>query len=423
MQPEYQYKELSGGTSLLAIHDGKFKSNAITVRFLTEYNRSDAAALALIPAVISSCCQKYPTGKEFSQRLSALYGTAVSGSSDQKGDIYEIAFSVDYLDDSFALDGEDISTQACGLLLDCIFDPALEDGGFAKTEFEMRRNDLLDEIDGEINDKISYALNLAYETVYRGEPSAEKYYGSRGDVEKITPREAYEVYKKLLETAKVEISFCGCGDFDRLLPLFERFESGKVRKNPAYISYSKRKPKPARVEKQMSVTQANLVIAFKPEIHDIYCAQVMSTIYGGAPFSKLFANVREKLSLCYFCSAMYSEAKGTMFVVSAVEEKNIALAEREIINQLSLVAKGDFSDDDIASAKLCLTSRMNAVGDRVFSLEGWYNLCLKRGEIISPQEYSNRLNAVTREDIAAMARDMKLDTVFVLKNGGEPCEI
>ncbi len=423
MQPEYQYKELSGGASLLAIHDGKFKSNAITVRFLTEYNRKDAAALALIPAVISSCCQKYPTGKEFSQRLSALYGTAVSGSSDQKGDIYEIAFSVDYLDDGFALDGEDISGEACRLLLDCIFHPALEDGGFAKTEFEMRRNDLLDAIDGEINDKVSYALNLAYETVYRGEPSAEKYYGSREDVECVTPRGAYEVYKKLLETARVEISFCGCGEYKRLEPLFERFADGRIRGNPAFISYSKRKPEPARVEKRMSVAQANLVIAFKPEIHDIYTAQVMSTIYGGAPFSKLFANIREKLSLCYFCSAMYSEAKGTLFVVSAVEEKNIALAEREIINQLSLVAKGDFSDEDIESAKLALTSRMKAVGDRVFSLEGWYNLCLKRGEIISPQEYSRRLNAVTRGDIAAMAQDMKLDTVFVLKNGGEPCEM
>lgn len=423
MQPEYQYKELSKGVSLLTIHDGKFKSNAITVRFLTGFNRRDAAALALIPAVISSCCEKYPTGKEFSQRLSALYGTSVSGSSDQKGDIYEIAFSVDYLDDSFALNGEDISAQACGLLNDCIFSPAIENGGFAKTEFEMRRNDLLDAIDGEINDKISYALNLAYETVYHGEPSAEKYYGTREDVEKITPREAYEVYKRLLETAKVEISFCGCGDYKRLAPFFERFADGKIRENPAYISYSRCKQTPARVEKLMNVAQANLVLAFKPQIHDIYTAQVMSMIYGGAPFSKLFANVREKLSLCYFCSAMYSEPKGTMFVVSAVEEKNIALAEKEIVNQLSLVADGDFSDDDIASAKLALTSRMKAVGDRVFSLDGWYNLCLKRGEIISPQEYSRRLNNVKREDIAALARDMKLDTVFVLKNGGEPCEI
>ena len=377
MQPEYQYKELSEGVSLLTIHDGKFKSNAITVRFLTGFNRRDAAALALIPTVISSCCEKYPTGKEFSQRLSALYGTSVSGSSDQKGDIYEIAFSVDYLDDSFALNGEDISAQACGLLNDCIFSPALEDGGFAKTEFEMRRNDLLDAIDGEINDKISYALNLAYETVYRGEPSAEKYYGSREDVEKITPREVYEVYKRLLETAKVEISFCGCGDYKRLAPFFERFADGKIRENPAYISYSRCKQTPAQVEKLMNVAQANLVLAFKPQIHDIYTAQVMSMIYGGAPFSKLFANVREKLRLCYFCSAMYSEPKGTMFVVSAVEEKNIALAEKEIVNQLSLVADGDFSDDDIASAKLALTSRMKAVGDRVFSLDGWYNTLLK----------------------------------------------
>lgn len=408
---------------MLIIRDGKFKSNTITVRFLTEYNRENAAALALIPAVISSCNSKYPTGKEFSKRLSALYGTAVSGFSDQKGDIYEIAFSVDYLDDRYALSGESISEQAFEILIDCIFRPAIEDGGFAATEFEMRRNDLLDAIDGEINDKVSYAMNLAYETVYRGEPSAEKYYGSREDVESITPQRAFKVYKKLLAEAKTEISLCGCGDFDKLMPMLEVFENGGAGKCPAFVSFSPCKPRPEYVEEHISCSQANMVMAFKSGRRDVYTAQVMSMIYGGAPFSKLFANVREKLSLCYFCSAMYSEAKGTMFVVSAVEESNIEAAKSEILRQLSLIAEGDFSDDDVASAKLMLESRMKAVGDRILSLEGWYNLGLRRGELLSPGEYSQRIRAVGREDIAAFARDMKLDTVFVLKNGGEPDEI
>lgn len=420
MQPEY--KELPGGASALVIRDGKFKSNTITVRFLTEYSREDAASLALIPAVISSCSEKYPTGKEFSKRLSALYGTSVSGFSDQKGDICEIAFSVDYLDDRYALSGENISEQAFEILLDCIFHPAIENGGFAATEFEMRRNDLLDAIDGEINDKVSYAMNLAYETVYRGEPSAQKYYGSREDVESVTPQRAFKVYEKLLREAKIEISFCGCGDFDKLAPMLGVFDSVGSGNCPEYISFSPCKPEPEYAEAHISCSQANMVMAFKSGRRDIPTAQVMSMIYGGAPFSKLFANVREKLSLCYFCSAAYSEAKGTMFVVSAVEESNIEAAKSEILRQLSLMAEGDFTDDDISSAKLMLESRLKSVGDRVLSLEGWYNLGIRRGELLSPAEFAQRIRAVGREDIVAFARDMKLDTVFVLKNGGEPDE-
>ena len=134
----------------------------------------------------------------------------------------------------------------------------------------------------------------------------------------------------------------------------------------------------------MSVAQANLVMAFKPEKHDLRTAQVLSCVYGGAPFSKLFANVREKMSLCYFCQSIYSETKGTMFVVSAVEFDNIEKAKNEIIRQLSLIADGEVTEDELRSAKLILANSYRSREDKIFLIDDWYACGNLRGEVPYP---------------------------------------
>ena len=57
--------------------------------------------------------------------------------------------------------------------------------------------------------------------------------------------------------------------------------------------------------------------------------RLMAALFGGTPNSKLFLNVREKLSLCYYCSASYNSMKGIMLVQSGVEVKRIWSARRK----------------------------------------------------------------------------------------------
>ncbi len=418
MRSSYDRRDLGGGVYLSQISDPKFKTNTVFIRFMIEYSEKDAAALALIPAVLTSCSAEYPTGTEFNKKLNALYGTTVSGAVNQMGDIYELKISADFLADRYALGGDRISDDVSKLLVGCIFNPAVENGGFAEDEFEMRRKDLLDAIDAEINDKISYAMSLSFETVYRGESRACKYYGSREAVEKVTPAEAYEVYKRVLKKAKVEISFCGHGGFDDAIKVLEEaFKTDRQSwSTPSFLSYSPIKPEPEYVTKHMSVAQANLVMAFKPEKHDLRTAQVLSCVYGGAPFSKLFANVREKMSLCYFCQSIYSETKGTMFVVSAVEFDNIEKAKNEIIRQLSLIADGEVTEDELTSAKLILANSYRSREDKISLIEDWYACGNLRGEVLTPEEYIEKLSEVTREDVIDLAKSFKLDTVYIQRD-------
>lgn len=417
MQNQLLSRSLARGVTLKCVSDPKFRSNIVTVKLLVKNSGENLAALALLPSVLSYTNANYPTSDKMNTRLNELYGASLFSSCGQRGDMYEISVSCEYILDKYTL-GEKIADDAVKILIDCLIDPALEDGVFAEEEFDIRKNDLLDAIDGEINDKTSYALTLAYPTIYCGELASQKYYGTREEVEALTPHDVYSIYKQVISSALIEIIFTGGGDFDSQASLFEGVFSDRPPLNIAYYSPSPIKPETAICEEILDVSQANMVLAFKTDNQDHFANRLMTSIYGGG-YSKLFETVREKLSLCYFCDAGYSEVKSAMTVVSAVDFENIDAAKSEMIRQLSLVAQGDFTDEELENKKHQLAASLRSTADSISALSSWHYLCTLRGNDMTIDDYISKINAVTRDDVINSARDMKLDTVFVLKGGAD----
>ena len=146
----------------------------------------------------------------------------------------------------------------------------------------------------------------------------------------------------------------------------------------------------------------------------LFRSKLMSTLLGETPFSKLFANVREKLSLCYYCASGFNDSKGTLMIDSGVENVNVEKARVEILNQLDDIRKGNFTDEEMSNSILSILNLLKGVGDTPSSLVNWYFSRFCRGEIISPDEEISRIKAVTREQIIEAANSFKLDTVYVM---------
>ena len=98
----------------------------------------------------------------------------------------------------------------------------------------------------------------------------------------------------------------------------------------------------------MDVNQAKLVIGLRAGMNDAnddyFAYRVMTDIFGGGPYSRLFLNVREKMSLCYYADSHFERGSGILIVDCGIEFENREKAQNEIIRQLELVAKGDFVD-------------------------------------------------------------------------------
>ena len=177
------------------------------------------------------------------------------------------------------------------------------------------------------------------------------------------------------------------------------------------------------VVEPMGVAQSKLNIGLrmgKAAMDDPFAARVFNAVYGGTATSKLFANVRERLSLCYYCASSVDYQKNVMFVYSGIETENYEKARDEIFNQLELVKKGDFSDEELSNAVASLVDSYVQIGDSLGSLIAHRVSSDLLGISLSREEQIEQIKSVTRERVIAVAQDITADTVYLLKGiGGE----
>lgn len=416
MPINYSREKIADGIHYSTIINKRLKTNSIAVYLLTELAEETAALNAVIPTVLASTNANYPTFTELNRKHDSLYGSGIASYYSKYGDTQNLMLSASCINDRYSFDGEKITAELAAILADCLTDPNLEGEAFQKKNFALKKQELLDAIDAEINEKRSYAFKRANFNIYKGEPAAVPFSGSKERAEAITASSAYEQYKKLMKTAQIEILFVGaepdesCKQVltDSLLKIDRSYGGSNSSK------LSPLKAEVCRVTEPHDVAQSKMVMAFKTGYNNLAVMRLMNSVYGGSPVSKLFMNVREKLSLCYYCSSGYNDRKGVLYVDSGIEHANAKKAETEIINQLEAMKKGDFTDDELENARRTMLNGIKGVSDNANDIGNWYFQRIYAGDIFTPEEYIERLKKVTREEVIAAANSLKLDTVYVL---------
>lgn len=413
----YLRKVIADGVGYSTITDPKFKTNKIKVIFVTDLKEETAAANAMAIGIMASSNSKYKNISEITAKLNSLYGANIGASISKQGDFQNLSISVAAIHNRYALEGEDISGEITDILLDCIFSPNAHNGKFADEPFDFRKKDLLDTIDAEINNKRGYAIIQAQRLAFKGENSENSSYGKKENAQAVTSEQAYEAYQNLLKNSSIEIYFVGPEEDrsveNKLTDAFSKLERSS--NEIEFVDFSKAKEEVLYNEEKLDVSQCKMVMAFKSDCADRYSMKLMNTILGGTPFSKLFLNVREKLSLCYYCASSYNQLKGTMFIDCGIEEENIEKTRKEILNQIEQIKLGNFDDDEVNNSILSIINSLKGVGDTTASYINWYYSCLVNKEIIQPADTIERYKAVTREQIIEAAKSLKLDSVYVMK--------
>ena len=423
MENLYNRRKIADEVYFTSITDTKFKINRIGVMFITDLSEN-AAVNAVIPRLLTKCNAKL-TMPQLNRRLAELYSANLSWSVYADGDYQLSEMSTAVLNNKYALDGEDILKEAAQILLDCIFDPYLENGLFPAQSLELEKQNQIDDNDAEINNKTQYAYLKAYEEAFRGEPAEIRWGGKNSEVEAITPGSAVKAYERMIKNTRVEIICVGESDFAGMDSIFaEAF--GKIERCPEKLVPTKRssaKPEPARFTETLDIEQSKLVMFHKTDYNSRFPLIVMQSLYGGTESSKLFSNVREKMSLCYYCYSRAGYAKGYVTTECGVDENNLARTEAECLNQLEEIKKGNFTDEDVNKCKLYL---VNGLRSSVDTVSGVGSKCLSGilypEQAIPISEMIERVNAVTRYEIIEAANSLIPDTVFILRSDKEAAE-
>ena len=413
-------KKIANGVNIHYIKTEKFKTNYISFNFVTALDKDSVHYNSMLPLILMRGCAKYPTQAEINKRLQYLYSGDIAARNSAFGEYHIFGFKANMVNNRFASD-IDVELETVNLLCQMIFEPYLTDGAFDIAYTEGEKINLIDTIEAEINEKGKHAINRLMSEMCKNEVFGISKLGTVKDVKSITSASLYEAYKRALKEYPIEIFFVGDGDFDKIAECFENAFKGMER-NPIKIEEATLVEEVKEVKHVTdieNVKQGKLVLGFrtgyKPSDNEYHLMQLFNEIYGSSPVAKLFLNVREKMSLCYYCRSIINQRNGIMLVSSGIEAKNKEIAQKAILEQLDMIKNGNVTEEELNSAKKSLRNGYLQIYDSAEAMEVWAFFRGICNISTTPYKECEKIENATVEQIRRVASRIKLDTVYFLK--------
>lgn len=420
MEKNFSRLKIGKAVNFNVIKDERFKTGRISVNMFLPLDEKTASVYALLPFVLTNSCRKYPNFTRLNQKLADLYGASLFSDINKIGDMQVLTVAVSFLDDKFALGNENLSAQLAQLLCDIIFDPLIENGSFKEENVNQEKRQLIELLESEYNDKKILAKTRCEQLMCKNEKFGINKLGDKETLSKITQDDLFDAWKSVLKIARIEIMALGDLNENSVLEILENNFSKIKRENIVNCEtlIIKNVEKVKEKYDTLDVSQSKLVMGFRTqaalEDKEVMAVRIAVSLFGATPRSKLFLNVREKLSLCYYCSAKYDRNKGIMLVQSGVEKKNIEKAKKEILNQLDEVKKGNFTDEELDETKRSLANSYRTIGDFLSGLENFYLSQVFDSEFLPTESFIEKMYKVSKEEVINAANLINLDTVYVL---------
>lgn len=403
------------------IYSDRFNTTYISFHFYLPLCNDTMTEDALLPYLLTSCCEEYKTFTELNTRLLQLYGAELSCSVSKSGDYLHTKIGLSVINNSFAYDNENVLHEGVKLLTSLIFSPSVSKGAFHTADLQREKRKTIERIESEINNKRSYARTRLIEMLFENEPYGRFLYGTSQEVEAISETSAYKAWERMLKKSYIHINVVG-----KELPngLFDLVKSEIAKTDRTAISNVSAsapllpKDKPLVKTEHMDITQGKLVMGFSSEVYGTLQKalplMLFSDIFGGGPYSRLFSNVREKLSLCYYCSSQQRRSKGFLMVDSGVEADKAEEAEQAILKELQDIQSGIVEESRLSASKKSVIDSLASYYDSPNALDMWYTRDIGANDSLTPDDAIAMIEDITAEDIVKTARGIKLHSVYKL---------
>ena len=411
------------GVTLRHYREDRFKQGCMSIQFVCPMKREEASLNALLPAVLLRGTAVHPDLRAITERLDDLYGASVSTMVRRVGDYQTVGVYAGFISDRYALPGDRVLEPMGGFLREILLEPALEDGVFRQDYVNSEAKNLISTLESERNDKRAYCAAQMLKNMCKGDSYGIPRLGYKESVAAITAQSLYTHYQKILREYPVQVFYVGAADGETVAELVKRIFTGLEREPFALPEQT-----PffdcggSDGVEEMEITQGKLSMGFVTEITNrdprFAAMQLLNAIFGSGMTSKLFMNVREKMSLCYAIGSAYYGSKGIMTVSAGIDCDKEPLVRGEVLRQLDACKNGEITSAELEAAREAVLSSLRGVHDSPGAIEGYYATGALSGQTWDPETYMARIKAVTMEDVVAAAATVKLHSSHFLKGVG-----
>ena len=415
---------LGKGINLTLIPEEKFKSNLVSIYIQRILDRDEVTMNELLPSIIKSGSEKYPSAREMSYHQDDLYGVSIGADSSKRGESQVITFKIISTDEEY-LD-EKIFKKVVKYLDEVVNHPLVIDGGFKEEYVAIEKENLKNRIESIINDKGRYAVERAREEMFKNEKYGISDLGYLADIDKITAKGLYEHYVNIMKTSPIDIVVEGNFDEDEIVEIISNgfdFHRENIIEIPR-ADFIKKVDEIKVIKEEMDITQGKLVMGYRCNVDykdefKYYSLFVGSNVLGGGPHSKLFVNVREKESLCYYIYSSLEKYKTSMFISSGIESENYDKTVELIGEQLKSLKEGKISDEELLNSKSAIISSLKTIKDSLGGSSDFYFSQSMGGTNTTVEKIIEMIEKVTVSDIVEAFKNIELDTIYFLSNNKE----
>ena len=412
------------GITLRVCRDTRFKQGCLSFQLIRQMKAEEAALNALLPSVLLRGTRSCPDLRSITEHLDELYGASVSPLVRRVGDYQTTGLYCGFMDDRFALPGDQVLRPMLAFLEELLLDSPLENGAFLPSFVESEKKNLIATIESELNDKRAYSMSRLLRILCREDTFGIPRLGETEQVEAITPESLYNHYRAILRSSPIDIFYVGSGSgtqvAELLMPLVTKLgaRGTKLSQQTSFRPCEK-----SDVVETMDVSQGKLCMGFVTPIinreKEFAAMQLLNVIYGSGMTSKLFQNVREKMSLCYSIGSGYYGTKGIVVVSAGIDFDKEQLTRQEVLRQLAICREGGITEQELKAAKEALLSSLRSTLDSPGAIEGYYATAALSGLIFTHSEYMAAVEAATIRDVVACANTLELHTTYFLKGGSQ----
>ena len=415
---------LDQNITLRCFRDTRFKQGCLSFQLVRPMGAEEAAKNALLPAVLLRGTKQHPNLRAITHRLDALYGASVSPLVRRVGDYQTVGVYCGFMDDRFALPGDQVLAPMVEFLAEVLLESPVENGGFLTSFVESEKRNLIATIESERNDKRAYAMGKLLKTMCREDTFGLPRLGEPTQVAAIDSVDLYRHYQSILRTSPIQIFYVGSAETQAVAQLLHPLLSRLDRQSNGLPEQTGFHPcQGSDLTETMEVSQGKLCMGFVTPITNrdaqFPAMQVLNTLFGAGMTSKLFMQIREKMSLCYSIGSGYYGTKGILTVSAGIDFDKEDLTRAEILRQLDACREGEITAEELTAAKEALLSSLRATHDAPGAIEAYYATGALSGMSMTPAEYMAAVDGVTLEAVVAAARTVQLHSTYFLKGGSQ----
>ena len=415
---EYIKKDL-GSYRLHMIKTNKFKTIKIKVSFRRPIKKEEITIRNVLADILIQTSNKYKTKRDLAIKAQDLYAASITSGNIRIGNYINTDIVLSVLNDKYT----EINnfSESVDFLHDLIYDPNICNEKFDEEQLNIIKTRTKTSLESLKEDSSYYSLIRLLEVMDKDTPLSCRTAGYSKDLKSINPKNLYEYYQDMLKKDLMEIFVIGDIDFEQITELIRNkfaVKTFKKCREKYYLDEVKPRGRKKIVIESDENNQSKLAIGARinglTQYEKNYPLTLYNIILGGGEDSKLFRNIRERNSLCYYINSVPQKLDNILIIRAGIDKKNVKKTVSLIEKEMNKLKHGKITENDLVFAKEYFTTAIDSLLESQTSILNHYYMM----EVLGSDDIETRLkkmNDVKLSEVIKVAKKIKIDTVYCLE--------